>query len=122
MFLGSSTLLDSSFHFNPGKMMAKLPKPNWSKFAAVLVAFRLLFPGNISAYSVLTHEAIIDSAWKANIVPLLRARFPGITDEDLLKAKSYAYGGSIIQDMGYYPYGSKLFSDLTHYFRSGDFV
>lgn len=103
--------------------MSKLPKANlWSKFAALLVVFSFLFSGNISGYSVLTHEAIIDSAWKANIVPLLRSRFPGITDEDLLKAKSYTYGGSIIQDMGYYPHGSKLFSDLTHYFRSGDFV
>jgi hypothetical protein len=73
-------------------------------------------------YSPLTHEAIIDSAWKSNIVPLLRSRYPNSTDDDILRAKAYAYGGSIIQDMGYYPHGSKLFSDLTHYFRSGDFV
>ena len=74
------------------------------------------------SYSPLTHEAIIDSAWKSNIVPLLRARFPNSSDDDILHAKAYAYGGSIIQDVGYYPHGSKLFSDLTHYFRSGDFV
>jgi Zinc dependent phospholipase C len=92
------------------------------KFIALLVVFALVLPARISGYSFLTHEAIIDSAWVAKIVPLLRARYPTVTDEDLLKAKSYAYGGSIIQDMGYYPHGSKLFSDLTHYFRSGDFV
>ena len=38
------------------------------------------------------------------------------------RAHAYAYGGAIIQDMGYYPFGSQFFSDLTHYVRSGDFV
>ena len=75
-----------------------------------------------AAYSVLTHEAIIDSAWKDNITPLLLKRFPDATPEDLGKAHAYAYGGAIIQDMGYYPFGSKLFSDLVHYVRSGNFV
>jgi hypothetical protein len=27
-----------------------------------------------------------------------------------------------IQDLGYYPFGKTLFSDLTHYVRSGDFI
>lgn len=74
------------------------------------------------AYSVLTHEAIIDSAWDTSIKALLLKRFPGATPEQLLEAHAYAYGGSIIQDMGYYPFGSKLFTDLLHYVRSGDFV
>jgi Zinc dependent phospholipase C len=75
-----------------------------------------------SAYSVLTHEAIIDSAWPKELRPLLIARFPNATDDQLREAHAYAYGGAIIQDMGYYPFGSKLFSDLVHYARSGDFV
>ena len=75
-----------------------------------------------SAYSVLTHEAIIDAAWKDSIVPTLLERFPDATPEQLLEAHAYAYGGAIIQDMGYYPFGSRFFSDLTHYVRSGDFV
>jgi hypothetical protein len=74
------------------------------------------------AYSVLTHEAIIDAAWQDNIRPLLLRRFPYATPEELLEAHAYAYGGAIIQDMGYYPFGSRFFSDLTHYVRSGDFV
>jgi hypothetical protein len=73
-------------------------------------------------YSVLTHEAIIDAAWKDSIVPLLLSRFPYATPELLLQAHAYAYGGAIIQDMGYYPFGSQFFSDLTHYVRSGDFI
>ena len=73
-------------------------------------------------YSVLTHEAIIDAAWKDGIEPLLLSRFPDATTEELLQAHAYAYGGAIIQDMGYYPFGSQFFSDLTHYVRSGDFV
>ena len=75
-----------------------------------------------AGYSVLTHEAIIDAAWKEGIAPLLLGRFPYSTPEELLEAHSYAYGGAIIQDLGYYPFGSQFFSDLTHYVRSGDFV
>jgi len=75
-----------------------------------------------SSYSVLTHEAIIDSTWDRAIKPLLLERFPASTEDDLARAHGYAYGGSIIQDLGYYPFGSKFYSDLTHYVRSGDFV
>ena len=85
------------------------------------IAALLLCPV-LQGYSVLTHEAIIDSAWDANIKPLLRKRFPNATPDDLVKAHAYAYGGCILQDMGYYPFGSKFFSDLTHYVRTGDFV
>jgi hypothetical protein len=74
------------------------------------------------AYSVQTHEELIDLAWKQSIAPLLRARFPGITAAQLQEAHSYAYGGSVIQDIGYYPFGNEFFSDLTHYVRAGDFV
>ncbi|UOR03894.1 zinc dependent phospholipase C family protein [Hymenobacter aerilatus] len=47
---------------------------------------------------------------------------PRCYPEEWKSAKAYAYGGSIIQDMGYYPFGSELFTNLTHYVRSGDFV
>ena len=53
---------------------------------------------------------------------MLLKRFPNVTPEELLEAHAYAYGGAIIQDMGYYPFGNAFFSDLTHYVRSGDFV
>ena len=75
-----------------------------------------------SAYSVLTHEQIIDLAWEQQLKPLLLARFPGTTPDQLIEAHAYAYGGSVIQDMGYYPFGNKHFSDLVHYVRSGDLV
>ena len=75
-----------------------------------------------AGYSVLSHEAIIDAAWDDGIKALLLQRFPGATPEELQRAHAYAYGGAIIQDMGYYPFGSQFFSDLTHYVRSGDFV
>lgn len=73
-------------------------------------------------YTVLTHEAIIDSVWDASIRRLLLQRFPDASAMDLEEAHAYAYGGCIIQDIGYYPFGSRFFSDLTHYVRSGDFV
>src|SRR6201997_1040256 len=75
-----------------------------------------------SGYSVLTHEAIIDAAWKDSIEPVLLSGYPNATQEELVRARAYAYGGAIIQDMGYYPFGNRFFSDLTHYIRSGDFV
>lgn len=75
-----------------------------------------------AAYSVLTHEEIVDLAWKDDLLPMLKKRFPAATDVDLQKAHAFAYGGSVMQDMGYYPFGNKYFSDLTHYVRSGDFV
>lgn len=87
-----------------------------------LVTLALLWPAPSAAYAVLAHEAIIDAAWETHIKPLLKARFPSATEDQLSEAQAYAYGGSIIQDMGYYPYGSHFFSDLTHYVRSGDFV
>jgi hypothetical protein len=73
-------------------------------------------------YSVLTHEAIVDSLWDASIQKMLSKRFPMATPEELEQAHAYVYGGCILQDMGYYPFSSKFFSDLTHYVRSGDFV
>src|SRR5262245_61931699 len=73
-------------------------------------------------YSVLTHEAIIDSVWGDSLQPLIIKRFPEATAEQLREAYAHAYGGALIQDMGYYPFGSKLFTDLTHYVRSGDFI
>jgi hypothetical protein len=89
----------------------------------MLIAFLLLSSGSsLEAFSVLTHEAIIDSAWKDSIRPLLLARFPDASNDELKGAHAYAYGGSIIQDLGYYPFGSHLFSDLVHYVRTGDFV
>ncbi|HEV7550572.1 MAG TPA: zinc dependent phospholipase C family protein [Candidatus Angelobacter sp.] len=89
----------------------------------ILVLFMgMSWPHDCAAYSVLTHEAIIDAAWRYDIKPLLLRRFPNATPEELIEAHAYVYGGAIIQDMGYYPFGSQFFSDLTHYVRSGDFV
>src|ERR1700693_5615360 len=92
-------------------------------FAIIMaMVLSLSWPCETSAYAVLAHEAIIDSLWDTNIRPLLLKRFPGATAEEIKEAHGYAYGGPIIQDMGYYPHGSFFFSDLTHYVRSGDFI
>ncbi|MFL5813006.1 MAG: zinc dependent phospholipase C family protein [Bdellovibrionia bacterium] len=88
----------------------------------LLIALLAVFTVRGRAYSVLTHEQIVDLLWKDQIQPLLLKRFPGTTDDQMREAHAYAYGGSVIQDMGYYPFGSKYFSDLVHYVRSGDFV
>ena len=77
-------------------------------------------PGH--SYSVLTHEQIVDLAWQDQIQPMLLKRFPQATPDDLKHAHAFAYGGSVVQDMGYYPFGKKYFSDLVHYVRTGDFV
>lgn len=87
---------------------------------AFLIA--LLSPCRGAAYSLLTHEQLIDLTWKDSVVPLLLSRYPNLTPAQLDLARAYAYGGCIIQDIGYYPFGDQNFSDLTHYVRSGDFV
>jgi len=87
-----------------------------------LLILGLAVPAPVHAYAVLSHEAIIDAVWETHIKPLLLRKFPEATEDDLSRAQAYAYGGAIIQDMGYYPYGSPFFSDLTHYIRSGDFI
>jgi hypothetical protein len=74
------------------------------------------------SYSVLTHEAVIDTLWQPAIRPLLLKRYPTANEAQMREAHAYAYGGCIIQDLGYYPFGSRFFSDLTHYVRSGDFI
>jgi len=89
---------------------------------AALVFALLLSSGSVFAYSVLTHEEIVDLAWVSEIRPLLLQRYPGMTEEQLKEAHAYAYGGSVIQDLGYYPFGSTDFSNLAHYVRTGDFV
>jgi hypothetical protein len=97
----------------------------WTRktLAAIVVAvLAASFPQTCGAYAVLSHQAIIDAAWDEHIKPLLLKRKPGATQDELSEAQAYAYGGAIIQDMGYYPHGSHFFSDLTHYVRSGDFV
>jgi hypothetical protein len=98
--------------------------PGIYRFVAMGLALLWIFglPRTAGAYSVLSHEEVVDMAWLPEIVPLLKLRYPNLTDEDLRTAHAYAYGGSVIQDIGYYPFGSHEFSDLTHYVRSGDFV
>jgi hypothetical protein len=93
--------------------------------AAVAILLTLLLlatPPPASTYAVLAHQAIIDAAWESHIKPALRLKYPQATEAELSTAQAFAYGGAIIQDMGYYPHGSHFFSDLTHYVRSGDFI
>src|SRR5258707_11769296 len=93
-----------------------------SASAAALLVVVHMCSGGLSAYSVLTHEEIVDLLWTDKIQPLLLARYPGLSEDQIREAHAYAYGGAVIQDLGYYPFGSKEFSNLVHYVRSGDFV
>ena len=88
----------------------------------VMIASGLSAPRPAAAYSVLAHEANIDTLWDSTIAPMLRARFPGASPEQIQEARGYAYGGCVVQDLGYYPLGSHFFSDLLHYVRTGDFI
>jgi hypothetical protein len=90
--------------------------------AAALLLVALMCSGSSSAYSVLTHEEIVDLLWTDEIRPLLLKRYPGLSEDQIREAHAYAYGGAVIQDLGYYPFGSREFSNLVHYVRSGDFV
>jgi len=92
-----------------------------TRVMAVFLA-TFLFSSVSLAYSVLTHEEIVDLVWTDELRPLLLKRFPALTEDQLKEAHGYAYGGAVIQDLGYYPFGSVEFSNLVHYVRSGDFV
>jgi hypothetical protein len=89
---------------------------------AVWLLLLALFPAQSYGYSFLTHQTIVDMAWEPAIKPVLLARYPHTTAAELRIAHAYAYGGASIQDSGYYPFGKEIFSDLTHYVRTGAFV
>ncbi len=98
---------------------------SWSRLsvrALVVFLIVLMCADNSLAYSVLTHEEIVDLLWTDDIRPLLLKRFPNLSEDQLKEAHAFAYGGAVIQDLGYYPFGSTEFSSLVHYVRSGDFV
>ena len=82
----------------------------------------LASPWYVNGFSVLTHEALIDAAWEKSILPLLLKKYPGSSADQIKQARAYVYGGAVAPDMGYYPFGSALYTDLVHYSRSGDFV
>lgn len=94
------------------------------RLAYVLVCLLALIAGGrcAAAYSLLTHEQLIDLTWDDSIVPFLVSRYPGLTAAQLEHARAFAYGGCVIQDIGYYPFGDASFSNLTHYVRTGDFI
>lgn len=92
-----------------------------TRIFALCLVFQL-FSTSASAYSVLTHEEIVDIVWLDQLRPMILHRFPGLNEDQLRHAHAFAYGGAVIQDLGFYPWGSKEFSDLVHYVRSGDFV
>ena len=92
------------------------------RFTVVLLLALLFAPRDAGAYSILAHEANIDALWNTSVRPLLARRFPRATSDEVARARAYAYGGAVIQDLGYYPFGSHFFSNLLHYVRTGDFI
>src|SRR5689334_24578254 len=105
--------------------LRKLLANSWRAYslrtAAILIIVLVCSTSSLG-YSVLTHEEIVDLLWADEIQPLLLRRYPGLSQDQIREAHAYAYGGAVIQDLGYYPFGNKEFSDLVHYVRSGDFV
>src|SRR4051812_6919638 len=89
---------------------------------AMVAVASLCVPAPAAAYSVLAHEANIDAMWDPTMTAMLQTRFPGATPAEVAEARAYAYGGCVIQDLGYYPFGSRFFSNVLHYVRTGDFV
>ncbi|HVV55312.1 MAG TPA: zinc dependent phospholipase C family protein [Mucilaginibacter sp.] len=96
--------------------------PGFYKFLTISILFCLFSVKRVRAFSVFAHLAVIDASWKTSIVPLLKQRYPDATDAQLKEAHAYAYGGSLMPDMGYFPFGSVYFTNLVHYVRTGDFM
>src|SRR5271156_6336652 len=100
-----------------------MPPVRLRRVALALCSLLCLIPASPThAYSLLPHEQLIDLTWQSSIVPLLLSRYPTLTPAQIEHTRAYAYGGCVIQDIGYYPFGDQFFSDLTHYVRTGDFV
>ncbi len=92
-------------------------------YAIVLIGIIFLCnPMHTKGYALLTHEAIVNATWDKSIVPLLKEKYPAATDSDILNARAYVYGGTLIPDVGYYPFGNMFFTDLVHYVRTADFI
>jgi Zinc dependent phospholipase C len=111
--------------FMPGVLSPGVIADRWRVLyvRSLAVVVILLLCGTASfAYSVLTHEEIVDLLWTSEIQPLLLKRYSALSEDEIREAHAYAYGGAVIQDLGYYPFGSRDFSNLVHYVRSGDFV
>lgn len=107
----------------PHQTAMKLQRSFSLSFAFFLLGLSLvLIPTRTKAFSILAHEAIIDAAWDKSLKPMLLAKYPNATDDDLKKAHAYAYGGCLVPDMGYMPFGDPYFTNLLHYVRTGDFV
>jgi Zinc dependent phospholipase C len=105
-----------------GCVLMRFVKRASLRIVVAMLAVVLLGAADAHAYSVLTHEELIDLTWDREIVPMLKSKFPNITPEELKEAHAYAYGGAVMQDLGYYPFGSAIFSDFSHYVRTGDLV
>jgi uncharacterized protein (DUF433 family) len=114
--------LASATHSSPSLRAAAALWRLLAKRMVTLLLVVVMCGGPSFAYSVLTHEEIVDLLWLDEIRPLLLKRYPGLSDDQIKEAHAYAYGGAVIQDLGYYPFGSAEFSNLVHYVRSGDFV
>ena len=114
--------LRTRLRFSKVRQMMKPGRFDMRILLALVLLLGVLFGGRASAYTLLTHEELIDLNWQNSIVPLPLSRYPNLTPAQLQEARAYAYGGCVIQDMGYYPFGDKSFTNLTHYVRSGDFV
>jgi hypothetical protein len=84
-----------------------------------LALLTVLAPSSCLGFSVLAHQAVVDRSWDATIAPELQRRFPGA---DLDRARAFAYGGSHVADLGYFPLGNELFTELLHYVRTGDVI
>src|SRR3977135_285835 len=109
----------------PSEFARRLSCGRWRRSGtrlALLLLFVLMGSSGSSAYSLLPHEDVVDLVCANELSPLILQRFPTLTEDQLKEAHGYAYGGAVIQDLGYYPFGSVEFSNLVHYVRSGDFV
>src|SRR5579859_395325 len=119
-WLDASKLLRGQFVRRNSEKKEPMLSPLRALLASLLVVS--CFSQVCNGYSILTHEEIVDLLWADQIKPMLVQKYPNATEDELRKAHAYAYGGCLIQDMGYYPFGNTLFSDMVHYVRSGDFV
>ena len=90
--------------------------------ATALLLVVLMCSGTSPAYSVLTHEEIVDLLWTDEIRPLLLKRYPGLSEDQITRGACLRLRRRCHPGPGLLPVRQPRIQQLVHYVRSGDFV
>jgi hypothetical protein len=95
------------------KFVCRLKWAGAVRNAGLALLFLVCVAGPCRAYSVLTHEEVVDLLWPDQIGPLLKQRFPAATEENMRGPMLTPTVGASCKTWGTTP-SATTFSDLVH--------